>query len=241
MGLSAWKAYRETRWALRVNPSSGNLHPTEAYIVHDGRIFHYAPREHVLEERAALPSPAWQAFLGGREGFLVALTSIQWREAWKYGERAFRYCQHDVGHAIAALRGIGVALRMDAEAAARLVRRAGRRLAGRGQGRGPRGRRARASGMSRARRVRRCRGATADPAPLVAASRARDLARPGKPPEPASRRLADHRTGHRGDDATPVNVQHPALDTQPSIVNRPSPPQNVWELGRLGVGNCRRR
>jgi nitroreductase len=34
---------------------------------------------------------------------LVGLTSIHWREAWKYGERAFRYCQHDVGHAIAAL------------------------------------------------------------------------------------------------------------------------------------------
>jgi nitroreductase len=35
---------------------------------------------------------------------LVGLTSIAWREAWKYGERAFRYCQHDAGHAIAALR-----------------------------------------------------------------------------------------------------------------------------------------
>ena len=31
MGLSAWKQYRQSRWALRVNPSSGNLHPTEAY------------------------------------------------------------------------------------------------------------------------------------------------------------------------------------------------------------------
>jgi len=51
-----------------------------------------------------VPADQWQAFLGGEEGFLVALTSIQWREAWKYGERAFRYCQHDVGHAIAALR-----------------------------------------------------------------------------------------------------------------------------------------
>ena len=104
MGLSAWKAYGDTRWALRVNPSSGNLHPTEAYLVHDGRIFHYAPREHALEERAVLSYEKWTAFLQGRQGFLVALTSIQWREAWKYGERAFRYCQHDVGHAIAALR-----------------------------------------------------------------------------------------------------------------------------------------
>ena len=35
--------------------------------------------------------------------FLVGLASVFWREAWKYGERAFRYCQHDTGHAIAAL------------------------------------------------------------------------------------------------------------------------------------------
>jgi SagB-type dehydrogenase family enzyme len=104
MGLSAWKVYGETRWALRVNPSSGNLHPTETYIVHDGQILHYEPREHAVEERAVVPLDQWQAFLGRREGFLVALTSIHWREAWKYGERAFRYCQHDVGHAIAALR-----------------------------------------------------------------------------------------------------------------------------------------
>jgi len=25
-------------------------------------------------------------------------------EAWKYGERAFRYCQLDIGHALGALR-----------------------------------------------------------------------------------------------------------------------------------------
>jgi len=33
LGLSAWKRFRESRWSLRVNPSSGNLHPTEAYVV----------------------------------------------------------------------------------------------------------------------------------------------------------------------------------------------------------------
>ena len=38
------------------------------------------------------------------QAFLIGLSSIHWREAWKYGERAFRYCQHDVGHAIGALR-----------------------------------------------------------------------------------------------------------------------------------------
>src|SRR2546422_10504105 len=33
LGLSAWKSYGSTRWALRCNPSSGNLHPTEAYLL----------------------------------------------------------------------------------------------------------------------------------------------------------------------------------------------------------------
>jgi SagB-type dehydrogenase family enzyme len=106
--LSAWKQYGPDRWAMRVNPSSGNLHPTEAWLVcqsargiPDG-VHHYAPREHALEHRASFAAgtqaeqPAASAF--------IALTSIQWREAWKYGERAFRYCQLDVGHAIGALR-----------------------------------------------------------------------------------------------------------------------------------------
>jgi len=107
MGLSAWKQYGASRWALRVNPSSGNLHPTEAYLLAEGRLWHYAPREHALEERGRLDEAAWTGWFrspSGAEGFLVALTSIHWREAWKYGERAFRYCQHDAGHAIGALR-----------------------------------------------------------------------------------------------------------------------------------------
>jgi nitroreductase len=33
----------------------------------------------------------------------VGLTSIYWRVSWKYGLRAFRYANHDIGHAIAAL------------------------------------------------------------------------------------------------------------------------------------------
>ena len=87
MGLSAWKQRGSTRWALRVNPSSGNLHPTEAYLVHDGRIFHYAPGEHAVEERAVLSYPVWEQFLRGHPAFLVALTSIQFR----YVERRVNY------------------------------------------------------------------------------------------------------------------------------------------------------
>ena len=109
LALSAWKQAGATRWALRVNPSSGNLHPTEGYAFVGGipelgapGLFHYAPREHGLERRADcgfIPNTV-----------LVGLSSVYWREAWKYGERAFRYCQHDVGHAIGALRIAAAAL-----------------------------------------------------------------------------------------------------------------------------------
>ena len=112
LGLSAWKVFKTSRWALRVNPSSGNLHPTEAYLVCGavaglaGRpaVYHYAPDRHALELRCAFDDNEWRSAVGERDDVvLVALTSIHWREAWKYGERAFRYCQHDLGHAIAAV------------------------------------------------------------------------------------------------------------------------------------------
>ena len=114
LGLSAWKEFRGSRWSLRANPSSGNLHPTEAYVVGqlpmrpDGGsaagVWHYAPDRHALEQRCVVPAPAWNQVTRDPAAVLVALTSIHWREAWKYGERAFRYCQHDLGHAIAAIR-----------------------------------------------------------------------------------------------------------------------------------------
>src|SRR5688572_24976145 len=33
LALTAWKQAGATRWALRANPSSGNLHPTEGYLL----------------------------------------------------------------------------------------------------------------------------------------------------------------------------------------------------------------
>ena len=116
-GISAWKEFAGSRWALRCNPSSGNLHPTEAYLVveacsgiRDG-VHHYNSHAHVLEQRClwARPSSDEQRLLPP-DSFLIGMSSIHWREAWKYGERAFRYCQHDLGHAIAAVRYAAAAL-----------------------------------------------------------------------------------------------------------------------------------
>jgi SagB-type dehydrogenase family enzyme len=113
LALSAWKQAGTSRWALRVNPSSGNLHPTEGYLVsdslvqpHQPTLYHYTSETHALERRAVFTTAVWRSLTADLPAgsFLVGLTSILWREAWKYGERAFRYCQHDVGHALAALR-----------------------------------------------------------------------------------------------------------------------------------------
>jgi SagB-type dehydrogenase family enzyme len=114
LALSAWKKAGESEWALRSNPSSGNLHPTEGYLVLpriEGLdlkpgLYHYAPKEHGLELRAKFPAEQVARLLAPFPpgAFLFGLTSVHWREAWKYGERAFRYCNHDVGHAIGTAR-----------------------------------------------------------------------------------------------------------------------------------------
>ena len=114
LAISAWKLAGAARWALRCNPSSGNLHPTEGYVLigalpglgEAAGLYHYAPREHALERRADCSALVYEALMRQfpAQAFLVGLSSIHWREAWKYGARAFRYCQHDAGHAIGALR-----------------------------------------------------------------------------------------------------------------------------------------
>ena len=118
LAISAWKAMGEVRWALRVNPSSGNLHPTEGYLLcgpvaglnDKPMVCHYAAKEHGLEVRAEFKSGLWDGLTAHfpKGTFFIGLTSIHWREEWKYGQRSYRYCQHDAGHAIGAV-GIAAA------------------------------------------------------------------------------------------------------------------------------------
>ncbi len=105
LGLAAIKEYQGQSWALRCNASSGNLQPSEAYLIAndipgiDDGLFHYCPLDHELE----LLSNANEELTLPKNSFLVCLSSIVWREAWKYGERAWRYTQLDCGHALKAL------------------------------------------------------------------------------------------------------------------------------------------
>ncbi|MDP2153343.1 MAG: SagB family peptide dehydrogenase [Methylotenera sp.] len=104
LGITAWKSYGPDRWAVRANPSSGNLHPIEAYVLVQGLhglpngVYHYCPDSHALERRADIACEQDSIPM-----LQIGLSSAMWREAWKYGERAFRYCQLDTGHAIGAL------------------------------------------------------------------------------------------------------------------------------------------
>jgi SagB-type dehydrogenase family enzyme len=107
--ISASKRVPSTgeKYALRVNPSSGNLHPTEFHFMTRGLaewpdgLYHYRPSSHMAEQRA---TGDFTALLNGDPAPIVfVLTSIAWREAWKYQDRAYRYCLLDLGHAWEAL------------------------------------------------------------------------------------------------------------------------------------------
>ena len=107
--ISASKLVSSTgyRYALRVNPSSGNLHPTEFHFLTQGLkewpdgLYHYRPSSHMAEQRAL--GGLEMKLAGSAAPIVFVLTSIAWREAWKYRDRAYRYCLHDMGHAWQAL------------------------------------------------------------------------------------------------------------------------------------------
>jgi SagB-type dehydrogenase family enzyme len=107
--ISASKRVPSTgnRYALRVNPSSGNLHPTEFHFLTRGLqgwpdgLFHYRPSAHMAEQRGL--GNFEMKLAGSFTPIVFVLTSIVWREAWKYRDRAYRYCLHDMGHAWQAI------------------------------------------------------------------------------------------------------------------------------------------
>ncbi len=118
--ISASKRVPSTgdRYALRVNPSSGNLHPTEFHFLTRGLkewpdgLYHYRPSAHVAEQRARGKFEMNAA--GGLAPIVFVLSTIVWREAWKYRDRAYRYCLHDIGHAWQALALAARAMGCDA-------------------------------------------------------------------------------------------------------------------------------
>jgi len=108
------------KYALRVNPSSGNLHPTEFHFFTRGLkdwpdgLYHYRPSSHMAEQRAC-------GDFGLNTPIVFILTTIAWREAWKYRDRAYRYCLLDMGHAGESLRLAAHAMGCEARASSRFT------------------------------------------------------------------------------------------------------------------------
>ena len=119
--ISASKLVPSTgfRYALRVNPSSGNLHPTELHFLTRGLkdwpdgLYHYRPSSHMAEQRAV---GNFQHTTNSDAPIVFILTSIAWREAWKYRDRAYRYCLLDIGHAWQAVALAARAMGSDSKA-----------------------------------------------------------------------------------------------------------------------------
>lgn len=102
LGLAGWKRAGEAAFGMRRTPSAGNLHPTELYVTTTGGVsglapglYHYSSFDHALAYRRHLSLE--------QPGLWIGLSTLYWRSAWKYGERAFRLCQLDAGHAAASL------------------------------------------------------------------------------------------------------------------------------------------
>ncbi|NPB04300.1 MAG: SagB/ThcOx family dehydrogenase [Thermotogae bacterium] len=95
------------RRSVRANPSAGNLHPEEIYLLlPEEGLFHYRVEDHTLELRAEFPKKLKENLrsLLPDGGFIVILTAIYWRTVWKYGIRGFRYALLDIGHLYASLK-----------------------------------------------------------------------------------------------------------------------------------------
>lgn len=113
LALSGWRRAGDAAFGLRRVPSAGNLHPTEAYLISCGNgedscppgLYHYSAFDHSLECRRRFPPELSQqlAALHETPTSYVGLSTVFWRTAWKYGERAFRLGHLDAGHAVAAL------------------------------------------------------------------------------------------------------------------------------------------
>jgi len=112
LGQLLWAAQGITHGAgQRTAPSAGALYPLELYAVVgqvDGvsnGIYHYRPGEHSLvktldgDRRAALADAALSQESVAQAPVVLVFTAMLARSAKKYGQRAQRYVDIEVGHA----------------------------------------------------------------------------------------------------------------------------------------------
>ena len=112
IGQLLWAAQGITHsGGYRTAPSAGALYPLELYVVvghvHGlaNGIYHYHPKGHYLEkttagdEREALAEAALSQSSVEQAAAVIVFTAVYARTEKKYGKRAQRYVQIEVGHA----------------------------------------------------------------------------------------------------------------------------------------------
>lgn len=104
------KKYGNDEVNLRVNPSAGGLYPCEIYIQIRGvkgflnGIYHYEPLTNSLTLIHELSNDGLEYYLDiNQQKFLIFISSVYFRSAWKYEKRAVRYLLLDLGHQIASV------------------------------------------------------------------------------------------------------------------------------------------
>lgn len=125
----SWEEISQLLWSaqgitdlrgLRAAPSAGALYPLEMYVVLPDGAYHYLPQRHTLEavSEEDLRGDLWQAGLRQdalREApAIFVIAAVYERTEAKYGERAKRYVEIEVGHAAQNLLLQAVALDLGA-------------------------------------------------------------------------------------------------------------------------------
>ncbi|SFP92028.1 nitroreductase family protein [Hydrogenimonas thermophila] len=112
-GITAKKSYPGVEYYLRTNPSAGALYPNELYFQarnvdgFDDGIYHFEvgsssavllqnlSEDEGLEPLLHIDNPM--------NGLLFFISSPWYRSAWKYKNRAYRYCLLDAGHILGSI------------------------------------------------------------------------------------------------------------------------------------------
>ncbi len=94
----------DTIHGFRAAPSAGATYPLEIFVVKRDGVFRYIPEGHKLRKeidgdlRKEIARSALNQMFIADAGLAIVITAIFRRTAWRYGERAYRYINNEVGH-----------------------------------------------------------------------------------------------------------------------------------------------
>lgn len=89
---------------FRAAPSAGATYPLELFIAKKEGLFRYIPQSHGLKKeknkdvRKDIAKAALSQMFIVDAGMVVVITAVVARTSWRYGERAVRYVNNEVGH-----------------------------------------------------------------------------------------------------------------------------------------------